>query len=81
MHDIVTGKTTADEARETFGQIMVAYTLGRPAPYAEGLQFAVPDGGTEDEDERVIGATTLGQQAVGKVTDLLTGNDQASSSE
>lgn len=81
MHDIATGKTTADEARETFGQIMVAYTLGRPAPYAEGLQFAVPDGGTEDEDERVIGATTLGQQAVGKVTDLLTGNDQASSSE
>jgi len=81
MHDIATGKTTADEARETFGQIMVAYTLGRPAPYAEGLQFAVPDGGTEDEDERVISATTLGQQAVGKVTDLLTGNDQASSSE
>ena len=71
MHDIVTGKTTADEGRETFGQIMVAYTLGRSAPYAEGLQFTVLDGGTEDEDERVIGATTLGQQAIGKVTDLL----------
>lgn len=76
MHDIVTGKMTPDEARETFGQIMVAYTLGRPAPYAEGLQFAMPDGGTEDEDERVIDAATLGRQTVGKVADLLTGNDQ-----
>ncbi len=76
MHDIVTGKTTADEARETFGQIMLAYTLGRPAPYAEGLQFVVPAGGTEDEDERVIDAATLGQQTVGKVKDLLTGSDE-----
>ena len=80
MHDIVTGKATADEARKTLGEIMVAYTLGRSAPYAEGLQFAVPDGGTEDEDERVIGAATLGQQAVGKVKDLLTGGDGGSSS-
>ncbi len=80
MHDIVTGRTTVDEARKTFGEMMVAYTLGRSAPYAEGLRFAVPDGGTEDEDERVIGAATLGQQTVGKVKDLLT-SDEASSSE
>ena len=78
MHDIVTEKTTVDEARVTFGEIMVAYTLGRPAPYAEGLQFSVPDGGTEDEDERVIGAATLGQQAVGKVKDLLAGDGGSS---
>ncbi len=80
MHDIVTGKTTVDEARMTFGEIMVAYTLGRAAPYAEGLQFAVPDGGTEDEDERVIGAVTLGQQTLGKAKDLLTGSDEGSTS-
>ncbi len=78
MHDIVTGKTTVDEARKTFGENMVAYTLGRSAPYAEGLQFAVPDGGTEDQDERVIGGETLGTQAVGKVTELLTGNEAPS---
>ncbi len=71
MHDIVTGKATVDQARTTFGEAMVAYTLGRSAPYAEGLQFALPDGGTEDEDERVIGAATLGEQTVGKVKDLL----------
>ena len=79
MHDIVTGTTTVAEARETFGEVMVAYTLGRPAPYAEGLQFAVPDGGTEDQDERVIGAATLGHQTAGKVKDLLTGRAEGSS--
>lgn len=81
MHDIVTGKTTADEARETFGQIMLAYTMGRAAPYAEGLQFAVPESGTEDEDERVIGAATFGQQAVGKAKDVLTGGEEPSNEE
>ncbi len=79
MHDIVTGKTNVEQARATFGEIMVAYTLGRPAPYAEGLQFAVPDGGTQDEDERVIGASTLGEQTLGKVKDLLSGSDEESS--
>jgi len=75
MHDIVTGTTTVDEARATFGETMVAYTLGRSATYAEGLRFAVPDGGTEDEDERVIGAATLGEQVAGKVKDLLAGDE------
>jgi len=79
MHDIVTGTATVDEARKTLGEIMVAYTLGRSAPYAEGLQFAVPDGETEDEDERVIGAAILGQQTAGKVKDLVTGNNEESS--
>lgn len=78
MHDIVTGKTDVEKAREMFADAMVAYTLGRSAPYAEGLQFAVPEGGTEDEDERVIDAATLGQQAVGKVKDVLTGGDGSS---
>ncbi|HEV2065761.1 MAG TPA: hypothetical protein VGR08_02915 [Thermomicrobiales bacterium] len=78
MHDIVTGKTTVDEARQTFGEVMVAYTMGRSAPYAEGLQFAVPDGGTGDEDDRVIGGETLGRQAAGKVADLLTGDEAPS---
>lgn len=56
-------------------------TLGRPAPYAEGLRFAVRDGGTEDEDERVIGAVTLGEQAAGKVKDLLTGTEESSNTK
>ena len=78
IHDIVIGKATVDEARTAFVELRVAYTLGRPAPYAEGLRFPVPDGGTEDQDERVIGAATLGQQTVGKVKDLLTGDEGSS---
>jgi len=78
MHDIVTGKVAVEEARERFADTMVAYTLGRSAPYAEGLQFAVPKGGTEDEDERVIDAAALGQQAAGKIGDVLTGSDGSS---
>ncbi len=81
MHDIVTGKATADEARQTFADEMVAYTLGRSAPYAERLQFEVPTGGTEDQDERIIDAATLGQQTVGKVQDLLTGRERGSPAE
>ncbi len=78
MHDIVTGKTSVDEARQTFGEVMVAYTLGRSAPYAEGLQFDLPQGGTHDEDEAVIGPTTVGQQTAGKVKDVLTGSEKPS---
>ena len=80
MHDIVSGKTTVDEARKSFGEMMIAYTLGRSAPYAEGLQFTVPDGGTEDEDERVIDPATLGEQAVGKAADMLNITEEGSSS-
>ena len=76
MHEIVTGSSTVDDARRKFGEETVAYAMGRPAPYAEGLRFAVPEGGTEDRDERVVGAATLGQQAVGKVKDLLTGGEE-----
>ena len=75
MHDIVTGKATVDGARETFAENMVAYTLGRSAPYAEGLQFDLPQGGTEDGDERVIDAATLVRQTAGKVKDLLPGGE------
>ncbi len=54
---------------------MVAYTLSRPAPYAERLRFAVPDGGMEDQDESVIGGAMVGQ-TIGKVKDLLTGAEE-----
>lgn len=36
MNDIVTGKTTVDEARQTFGEVMVAYT-GTPCSVCRGL--------------------------------------------
>lgn len=78
MDEIVTDERSVEEARNVFAEQMVAYTLGRPAPYAEGLRFMVPDGGTEDEDERVIDPATLGEQMAEKGQDLVHGNNQPS---
>jgi hypothetical protein len=75
VHEIVTGKLTVEEARETSSQHTVAYNLGRSAPYAERLQFDVPEGGTEDVDEPMIVGPIL-QQTAGKVKDVLTGRKE-----
>ena len=72
VHEIVTGRRTVDEARETSSQHTVAYNMGRSAPYAERLLFEVPDGGTEDLDEPTVVRPIL-QQAVGKVKDVVVG--------
>jgi hypothetical protein len=79
MHDIVTGKRSVEDARKTFAENAAAYTMGRPAPYAERLQFAVPQGGTQDPDESMM-AGAMARQAVGKVKDLLTGTEEGPSS-
>jgi hypothetical protein len=76
VHQIVTGKRTVQEARETSSQHTVAYNLGRSAPYAERLQFEVPHGGTEDLDKPMV-AGEIAQQVVGKVKDLVTGRKEA----
>lgn len=73
MHDIVTGKTSVEDARRTYAEVLSAYTLGRSAPYAERLQFDVPQGGTEDPDKPNI-AGPLAHQAVEKVKDVLSGD-------
>ncbi len=73
MHDIVSGKTSVDEARAIYAENMAAFTMGRPTPYCEGFQFDVPAGGTEDPDEAVMGAGTAVRQTAGKVKDMLTG--------
>jgi hypothetical protein len=52
---------------------MMAYTMGRPAPYAEKLQFPVARGGTEDPDEG-MGIAPVVRQAAGKIKDVLTGD-------
>jgi hypothetical protein len=75
VHEIVTGKRSVEDARETSSQHTVAYNLGRSAPYAERLQFEVPEGGTEDLDEPMIAGPIL-QQAAGKVKDIVTGHKE-----
>jgi hypothetical protein len=74
VHELVTGKRDVAGARRTSEQNTVAYNLGRDAPYAERLLFAVPDGGTEDLDESAVGGT-IPRQLAGKAKDTF-GNDQ-----
>ncbi len=75
MHDLVTGKTSVEEARKIYAETMAGFTLGRAAPRAERFQFAVPQGGTEDPDESMIGGAIV-RQTLGKVKDLLTGSEE-----
>jgi hypothetical protein len=75
VHEIVTGKRSVQDARETSTQNTVAYNIGRAAPYAERLLFEVPQGGTEDLDVATI-AGPLAQQTVGKIKDVLTGRKE-----
>ena len=70
MHEIVTGKLTAEEARKQYSEIASAYVLSRSAPYAEAFQFELPQGGTADTDE-VQMAGAMAQQAVEKVKDIV----------
>jgi hypothetical protein len=75
VHEIVTGKRTVEDARETSSQHTVAYNLGRSAPYAERLLFEVPRGGTEDLDEPMI-VRPIAAQVAGKVKDVVTGRKE-----
>jgi hypothetical protein len=73
MHEMITGKFSVEEARKAYADAMMAYTMGRPAPYAEKLQFSVARGGTEDPDEG-MGIAPVVRQAAGKLKDVLTGD-------
>jgi hypothetical protein len=75
VHEIVTGKRTAEEAREISEQNTVAYNLGRDAPYAERLLFELPRGGTEDLDKSAISGA-IARQFAGKTKDVLTGSQE-----
>lgn len=72
MHEIVIGQRTPEEARDKYSEQMAAYSVGRPAPYAEKLLFDPPKGGTMDPDEGIM-AGDMAEQAGRKAADLLTG--------
>lgn len=75
VHEIVTGKRTVEEARETATENTVAYNLGRSAPYAERILFELPHGGTQDTDHSMITGAII-HQAGGKMKDVLTGQGE-----
>ena len=77
MHEIVTGSKELEEARKVYAENMAAYAMGRPAPYAERLLFALSGNGTQDPDESMM-AGAMARQAAGKVKDLMTGSEDSS---
>jgi hypothetical protein len=74
-HEIATGKRSVHDARRVSTENTVAYNLGRKAPYAERLLFDVPNGGTEDLDEGMVGGA-IARQTVGKIKDVVTGRSE-----
>jgi hypothetical protein len=76
MHDIVTGKYNAEEARKAYGEITSAYLMSRPAPYAQALQFTVTEEDTKDRDETKIAGAMLHQTGE-KIKDIVTGRNES----
>ena len=74
MHDIVSGRLTAGEARKEMAEVASAYVLNRSSPYAEAFQFEVPRADTRHADHTVIGPAMV-RQGVEKAKDLLRGGD------
>ncbi len=71
MHEIVTGKLTAEQARKVYTETAAAYVVSRSAPYAEAFQFQLPQDHTNDPDQTTI-AGAMVRQTVGKLKDTLT---------
>jgi hypothetical protein len=70
MHKIVTGELNAEEARKVYTETAAAYVVSRSAPLAEGFQFELPQGRTNDPDETTIAGAML-RQTAGKVEDMV----------
>ena len=68
--EIIEGRRTVEDARRFYGETAAAFVMGRPAPYAEKLQFAPPSGETADPDEAII-AQAMVDQAIEKAKDVL----------
>ena len=73
MHDIVTGRRTAEEARKELAEQQAAWLLNREAPHAQGIQFPLPsEAQTGHRDEPVVKGPAI-RQTVEKVKDVVTG--------
>ena len=49
-HQIVTGATTVEQARKTYGENAMKFLMGEMTPLTAGLQFTPPMGDTADAD-------------------------------
>jgi uncharacterized protein with HEPN domain len=73
MHDICTGKLNAEKGRDLLCEVMSAYMMNRPAPYAEKLQFDVSNEKKYDTDVVMI-ADEMMEQAIEKINDIADDN-------
>ena len=70
MHEIVTGRMTAEQAREVYSETSAAYVVNRPAPLAEAFQFPLPQEDTTDTDKTIILGDMV-RQTAGKIKDTI----------
>lgn len=63
MHDIVTGRKTAQEAREYYAKEFADYRRKKPTPYMEKLHFTPGDESAADPDERMLSDADLEKAA------------------
>jgi hypothetical protein len=66
--EIIEGRRTVEDARRFYGETAAAFAMGRPAPYAERLQFTPPQGDVADPDEAIIGSA-MARQGIEKIKD------------
>ena len=71
MHEIVTGKRTAEQARDFYTETSTAYVMGDSSPYVEGFVFPLPQERTNDTDHTTMAGAVV-QQATKKIKDALT---------
>lgn len=63
MHDIVTGKKDAQQAREYYAKEFADYRRHRPTPYMQGLRFEPTGDGAADPDVRMLSDEELERAA------------------
>lgn len=70
MHEIVTGKRTAEEAREKIVSELPKYLLNQSAPYVEKFQFDLANEEQGESDQSEVHDKAL-ETAINKVKDTL----------
>ncbi|MDP8959046.1 MAG: hypothetical protein M3N51_07570 [Actinomycetota bacterium] len=72
--EIIEGRRSVEDARRFYGETAAAFVLGRPAPYAEKLQFTPPEQETADPDQSII-TGPMADQIGEKIKDIVGAGD------
>jgi len=61
-HDIITGKRTMDDARQSYGEMAMSFMMNKQVPYTEGLQFQ-PTADSRDTDQVTVSGPEVDQMS------------------